>query len=411
MAKTGESYVTARRHVLKSGDSPPAAVDGAPRFLHFPGNVPAAASLRILLANAGVLAPHTGRPFSEAMTFGIGGGVGAGAFAFHYAKENWSSFYIAGRHLWQDDVAWMNAACARFGAAAQIKESSSPGPAGQALAEALERGPVIAWVDLATLPYRGLPASASGSGYHVLAVYSLKDGKAVVGDLADSPIEVTAADLGAARARIKKQKNRLLSISPDKKPVDLKAAIRSGLEACAVGLVKGRLRNFTLDAFRGWAERIHGSKGKESWEAMFPPGPNLRRGLVSINEFIEHWGTGGGLMRPLMGEFLSEASDALGDPRMKTLGATYSELGRQWSALASAALPDRIPDLREARENSERKAVFFLCSEADERPSAAKPFSMTLEESASLRRELKTKIVDLCDAEEAAQKELLRLVD
>jgi hypothetical protein len=410
MAKTGESYVTARRQILRAGESPP--VEAAPRFLHFPGNVPAAASLRILLANAGVLDPHTGRPFSEAMTFGIGGGVGAGVFAFHYAKENFSSFFVAGRHLWQDDVAWMKGACARFGAAAHIRESSSPGTAGKALAEALGSGPAIAWVDRATLPYHGLPAWASGGSYHILAVYSLKDGKAVVGDLADIPIEVSGDDLAAARARIKKQKNRLLSLEPGKKPVDLQAAIRSGLKACAEGLVNGRMRNFTLDAFRGWAERIHGSKGKDSWEAMFPPGLNLRRGLVSINEFIEHWGTGGGLMRPLMGEFLLEASDALRDPRMKSLGERYSEIGRQWSALASAALPDGVPALREARENSERKSRLFLCSEFGEKPSAAaKPFSMTPEESDTLRQELKSRIVDLCDAEEAAQKELLRLAD
>jgi hypothetical protein len=97
---------------------------------------------------------------------------------------------------------------------------------------------------------------------------------------------------------------------------------------------------------------------------------------------------------------------------MKSLGERYSEIGRQWSALASAALPDGVPALREARENSERKSRLFLCSEFGEKPSAAaKPFSMTPEESDTLRQELKSRIVDLCDAEEAAQKELLRLAD
>jgi hypothetical protein len=44
--------------------------------------------MRIALANAGVQTPHTGAPFTEAMTFGIGGSIGAGVFSFHYAKED-----------------------------------------------------------------------------------------------------------------------------------------------------------------------------------------------------------------------------------------------------------------------------------------------------------------------------------
>jgi hypothetical protein len=38
-----------------------------------------------------------------------------GVFAFHYEKENFSTFFVAGRHLWQDDVAYTKAACERVG--------------------------------------------------------------------------------------------------------------------------------------------------------------------------------------------------------------------------------------------------------------------------------------------------------
>ncbi|HYX26759.1 MAG TPA: hypothetical protein VFC23_21580 [Thermoanaerobaculia bacterium] len=43
---------------------------------HFPGSVPAATGLRVLFAHAGILAPHTGQPLSEAMVFGLAGGIG-----------------------------------------------------------------------------------------------------------------------------------------------------------------------------------------------------------------------------------------------------------------------------------------------------------------------------------------------
>jgi hypothetical protein len=48
----------------------------------------------------------------------------------------------------------------------------------------------------------------------VITVYRIDDesGTALIGDLADDPISIKLGDLALARARIKKQKNRLLSI-------------------------------------------------------------------------------------------------------------------------------------------------------------------------------------------------------
>src|SRR5918996_2349571 len=112
MMKTGESYATARRHIVRQPAQPSA--DPATQW-HFPGNVSATTALRILLAHAGVRAAHDGAPYSEAMLFGIAGGIGIGVFSFFYEKEGFASFYIAGRHLWQDDEQYFRAACTRFG--------------------------------------------------------------------------------------------------------------------------------------------------------------------------------------------------------------------------------------------------------------------------------------------------------
>src|SRR5262249_32252417 len=110
MARTGESYSAARRQVLLQ-----AGTSATPSSFHFPGSVPAAGVLRALLAQAGVRNPHTRSPFSEAMVFGLAGGIGAGMFAFRYARENVSTFYLAGRHLWQDHLAWTQGALKRLG--------------------------------------------------------------------------------------------------------------------------------------------------------------------------------------------------------------------------------------------------------------------------------------------------------
>ena len=109
MAQTGERYTTARRHIVgASTDSASDAAPPAPGQLHFPGIHPETTALRILLANANVRAPHTGEYFTEPMVFGIGGGIGAGVFSFFYEAHDFASFYIAGRHLWQDNRAYLD---------------------------------------------------------------------------------------------------------------------------------------------------------------------------------------------------------------------------------------------------------------------------------------------------------------
>ena len=384
---------------------------------HLPGRVPAATALRVLLTHAGVVTPGSRKPLSEAMVFGIAGGIGAGIFAFRYEKEDFSSFFIAGRHLWQDDLAYLKAACGRFGVQPRIKETIGAKGAKVQLAEAVARGPVIAWVDSANLPHRGMPAEASGGGYHVITVYQLDEaaGTALIGDLADDPIEIPLDALALARGRIAKQKNRILSFDPPKRSPDLAEAIREGLRACEEGLRKQRMQNFRLDAFKVWADRMHGSTVKDNWEQMFPPGHHLRRGLLAIYQYIEHYGTGGGLCRPIFAEFLAEASRVLDDARLGDLAARYAELGRGWSALAEAALPGDQDLFRRTRQAVARRAELLRsgAGEAEVRASqkalgdiskaADQAFPLDQAEAAALRAALKIRILKLYEGEVAAQ--------
>src|SRR5262249_58634989 len=120
MQKTGESYAAARRHVLAQAEQPPG--DPALRW-HFPGNVPATTALRVLLAHAGLRDPYSGEPFSEAALFGLAGGLGVGVFSFLYEKQDFASFFVAGRHLLHDDLAYLRRACERLGAGVTVCEA------------------------------------------------------------------------------------------------------------------------------------------------------------------------------------------------------------------------------------------------------------------------------------------------
>ena len=108
----------------------------------------------------------------------------------------------------------------------------------------------------------------------------MTDGEALIGDLTDEPVSISLAALADARARIKKQKNRILTISGPQQDFSLRGAVLAGVLACHDGLINQRMKNFTLEAFKTWANRIHGSSGKDSWEQVFPPGHRCCKGCA-----------------------------------------------------------------------------------------------------------------------------------
>ena len=195
MQKTGESYTTARRHVI-------AKVRKSMPIRRCAGTSPAMSRRRPPCACCSLMPDCTIRtpaPFSEAMLFGLAGGVGIGVFSFFYEKQNFASFFLAGRHLWHDHLAYLRGACERLGLAVEVRECSGVKPAERHLRELLERGPCIAWVDGHRLPHRAFPADCSWSTYHVITVYRLDGDTALIGDLTDEPISVPLAALTEAR--------------------------------------------------------------------------------------------------------------------------------------------------------------------------------------------------------------------
>lgn len=378
MKKTGERYAAARRQIV--AHTPPPSFDGSAGW-HLPGSIPATTALRVALHAAGVRSPATGHPFSEAMLFGIAGGIGAGVFAFYYQEDDFSSFFVAGRHLWDDDLAYLKAAVERFGLRPTVTETGGRRAAQSQLLEALKANQLaIAWVDSSLLPHRAIPEQYQGGGYHVVTVYSADDEKVVIGDLTDHPTEVRPAVFADSRARIKKFKNRVMSLeAAPTSEFDLEGLVRAGMRQCEQSMRNARMKNFTLEAFKTWADRIHGSSGKESWDRIFPRGPRLWQGLTSVYDFIEHYGTGGGLMRPLFAEFFEEAAQTLDNGSLRALAQQYGELGRLWSELADAALPDEVPEFRRAKELLAEKAE-AIASGGDEAVAKIKATWAQLEE-------------------------------
>jgi hypothetical protein len=438
MEKTGESYSSARRQIVRESEL--AGIAGPARW-HLAGCVPGTTALRILLNAAGVRDERTGAVPREALLFVIAGGVGMGVAQFFYEKEDFASLFLAGRHLWHDDQAYLERALARFGLTATVRESGGAKTATLQLHEVLaSERPCVVWVDMAHLPHRALPHEFSGGGYHIVTAYRIDEvaQSVQIGDLTDGPIAIAAEDLATARARIKKFKHRLLTAGDGAAGADvnLVAALKGGLQACAGGLIdrplKGFPNMFNLDGLAAWGERLQGARDKEAWERVFTPGGRLWAGLTSVYEYVEHYGTGGGLCRPLFAEGLREAAElvdragrrdagpGLDGGHLRALAGRYEELGRNWSGLAEAALPDEVSLFRRARETIVRRSELMASDEPGAvegvraawqelhslRGAAREAFPLSAAESGELRRELQARVRELHRGEVAALHEL-----
>jgi hypothetical protein len=231
-----------------------------------------------------------------------------------------------------------------------VRETGSKAKAERELFDALETGPVIAFVDLGTLGYRG-----GVEAYYVVTVLSADadagTGTAWIADLAEAPIELPLETLAAARSRHRKFKNRLVRLARVPAELDLDAAAAAGLTACVDGFenpqMEGFHRNFTLDALDTLAKHMRGSS-KDAWAQVFPPGPRLMGALASFYEYVEHYGTGGGLMRPFWADALRDAGSRV-SADLDAVADAYDDVGAAWSEAARAALADDVPEFAELR--------------------------------------------------------------
>ena len=394
---------------------------------HRTGLDPDCTALAIQLSSCGIELPGLGAEPDEAMLFGIGGGVGCGVFQFVYEKNDFSSFYLAGRTRWDDALGWHRAVIARLGLECEVFESGGKRAAAKTLSGWIGRGrPVVAWVDAGSLPYRGLGGFLEGGGYHTLTIYREEDGRFLLGDLAPDPVSIAADVLATARSRIRKHRNRLLQVAPGPVEVPVEELVWGGLEAGWQALQNPRMAGFSLAALQTWAQRLAGGGGKHAWPKAFPRGHRLFSGLSSITRFIESIDNDGCLHRRLMARFLAQAGQLLDEPELSELAGEYELLADSWRKLARAALPDEFEPLADLRRQlvHSRSAYFDLGPAAREQIEAAigavERFGDELEGGAdfpvpehqvpNLLAGLAEQVTEIAAAEIAAQEKIGRLL-
>jgi hypothetical protein len=337
-----------------------------PDYAQFGGRHVESANLKNLLAHTGTVNPATGQPLSEALCFGIAGGIGAGyswcPSVLRYGQG--SGVAIVGRHrIYATSATWYEGFCDRLGIRTRITETGGPGKAYQNLVEELKAGrPTVVWCLRPKLPFLVEPISSCGLWMHSFIIYAIdeKTGQAYGADRAATRVTISLDDLAAARRGVCSHKNRTLSIDPPAAltTARLKDAIRAGIRACAQEMLKGQMKTYSLPGFEKLARILTNDKSKDGWLKVFKGGL-LYWALRDVFDSIETFGTGGGLFRPLYADFLDEAAGITKDRAFAELAGRYRELGQQWAALAEAALPGAVKSFQQTRELLREKCKVF----------------------------------------------------
>ena len=395
-------------------------------FTQFGGRYWDTASIRNALDYQGAKAPHTGQPYTEAMLLGISGGIAFGYFTFHYDGYD-PQVNLLTRNTFEPMETIFN----RLGIAREVLQTTSAGKGRQNLIRALEAGyaPVVR-PDMWLLPYNAMPCDKGMWGGLPLIVYGYEPqkGEAYLSDRSLVSLTVTTDELDKARARVKKDKHRLLLLEhPDE--ARLAAAVRQGLRDCVRLMTekppRGAVRNFGLRALRHWREMLQ-KNGKGSWAREYPTGRRLLAVLTSSYTFLgPAFGKTMKAERDVYADFLEEAAPALRMAALDNVALRYRIAAEAWESLLCALLPEDVPLLKKTREYIDLKTALFIEGGAASLPqmldcnhkldrlkeTAEKDFPMTAAEISDLRHEIQAHVQTVHQAEEEAVLALKAAID
>ena len=337
-----------------------AKLDG---FTYSGGTAPVTAAITNALEGEGARASHTGSAFSEALLMGLSGGAAFGYFTFAYKGYDPQAALLT-RNTFHN-YGW-DTITKRLGAVQDVVHSTSADKARDKLVSTLEEGRVpIVWADVHTLGYETSDYDDMWMMTPLIVGAYEPGGAATIYDRSQAPLIVDAETLDSARAKVKKDKHRLITIDLPAPP-DLSAPVKDALRDC-LELYDGHPpagsgKNFGIPGFATWIERLTKSGAKESWAKVFPPGRALFAGLITAyRSGLLHWKNSDRRAdRELFAAFLEEAASILNNQALLQAASLFRDSGEKWNSLGMALLPDTVPITSEARELMNRRHDAFL---------------------------------------------------
>ena len=322
-------------------------------------------SIHNALAMQGVKAPHTGKPYSEALLLGISGGIAFGYFTFEY-KGYLPHMAMLTRNTFNP----FSTTLERLAIAQDVQQTNKAEAADKNLLDTLDSGlyPLV-WADQFSLSYNCLPSDEPMWGMMpILAVDS--NGKSVtVADRSSQPLHLSMAELAKARGRVKDDKYRLITLDAPQ-TAKLASAVHKGIcqtiKLFTEEPPRGARDNFGFAAYEKLAHLLVNTRNKQSWERFFAPGIRMYHALAGspiqpgAYHWVMTWGSGDGAERDLYADFLLEAAQILKRPALKEAAEKFRESYQLWLEFANALLPDNVPLLRESKKLIQKKHDLFI---------------------------------------------------
>ena len=421
--------------------------DATSEYIHEGGTHWISNSLKNLSRWAHVKFPHTKESPSEALCFGLSGGIGIG-YSFcpsipnYFKKHGMKSLPMpvpSPKQTWEewhDRVYQCGSGVSipsyyrsfstngevqkrffeRLNLQYHCNETAGKKSALDQLVTPLESGiPVLCWT--CPLPHGHISFGGTCGMYCVVAFEVDHQSKSVtLGDFQNQNISVPLDDFQWARNRVCSLKNRTLTIEPVSKPLTLKqckSAIGEAIADCVKDFLEPKLKTFSLPGLQEWSKLIANERNSKKGWPKFYAGSLLNLALKDMFCSIELEGTGGGLMRFLFADFLEEAAELSKKKKWNTIAKSYRNLGREWNDFADSLLPSSVPSYAKLKTLLREIHPLLKRGDAASKTKAAKKqktlhalqnqllIESPLDEDSQLQhlRELAPRIEELHDAE------------
>lgn len=325
-------------------------------------------SVRNALAYQGIKAPHTNSSYTEALLMGVSGGIVFGYFFFHYEGYD-PHVSLLVRNTFDPWETMLS----RLGIAQEVRQTSSADKGRQNLLEALENGEApIVWADTYSLPYNFLPEEDGMWAMMPILVYGYEEdaNRVHIADRSRQPLTITMEALASARARVKKEKFRVITLSapqPEKLATAVQKGIWDTIKLFTEKPPKGSKNNFGFAAYERWADLLTSPSKKQSWANFFPAGGGWYNGLVTAFQMGLLFGQGDSYQgeRDVYAAFLEEAAAILDKPALSEAGNQFRQSGTAWRELGHVLLPDDMPLLARTRQLMIKRHELFLNNPAN----------------------------------------------
>jgi hypothetical protein len=324
-------------------------------YAEFEGRHWETGTVRNALAYQGVINPYTEQPISEALLMGLSGGAAFGYFVFDYEGTD---PYVA--LLSRNTFDPLDTLLERMAIPQELLQTTDTDKAERNLIGVLESGrPAIVWADIFGLPYNALGYDEQLWAMSPVVVYGYEDGLVHIADRAAVPLTVTSEELAIARARVKKDRFRVLALAApnfEKLPAATAKAISQCVAHYTEPPPKGGRDSFGFAAFEKLAKLLTGTRNKRSWERLLPPGRRMYAALAGFG--YQPGAFGWSRVFPsnqvddkrLYADFLDEAAAILKRPELASAGERFRAASAAWRELSDSMLPDEVPAFREARQ-------------------------------------------------------------